>query len=276
MPGRIGDLTTLANVKAWRDPAFTTNTLDSQLQREITACSQFILNRVLERTLMPKVYTEIRNGNGQCSMTLRNRPLITVSSVIIGMCSVPPIVPSNPCAWGFTWDQTTDPILNTGTLYLRGYDFCDDVQNVTIGYTAGFLAPAEQQTPDSSFQVQCSVLSQLLSVNWSVAYASSGVLLTPVASAPAVGQYIPPAGPDGFYQFNSADNVAMNISYGYTPQDVQDACIITVINAINRRGRIGERSKTLAGETTAYDMAAIPTLAMDGLREYRRVEFIMP
>lgn len=79
--------------------------------------------------------------------------------------------------------------------------------------------------------------------------------MTPVASSPAPGQYIPP--PDatpGLYTFNSTDvsnGLTVNISYSFIPADLEEACIQMVAERYSYRGRIGEISKSLGGQETA-------------------------
>lgn len=278
MAGRIGDLTTLANVKAWRTPALVGTADDAQLQREITACSKFILN-FMQRDLIPQTYVERRNGNGQSSIMLRNRPVFAVSSVQVGAVSVPAVNTANNQFYGFTFDNNPDPIYNTGMLYLNGYDLCRGQQNVTVTYEAGALISNEAVTLASGANptLQCSALSELWSSPYSIAYASSGTLLTPVKANPTIGQYVPASAPDGQYQFSTDDASAdLLVSYGFTPRDIEEATITTVILQYNRRSNIGTDSLSLAGETTSYTRRALNAAAEDFLRSYIEVTPIDP
>jgi hypothetical protein len=236
--GVPGDLTTLANVKAWRDPPVAANTDDAILQGMITAASTAILN-YLQRVLVAKNYSEVRNGQGTQGMMLRQFPIISVASVMVGQVNVP--APQNPDMCGFVFDA------EKGMLYLRGYAFCAGFQNISVNYTAGFLVQSELQTPGASLQVSCGSLAQLWAANYRVVDANGNTLTTTTGS-PSAGFYAPPTGPDGFYLFATGVAAPVAISYSFTPRDIERAAIVMVILEYNRRSRIGVNSKGLAGE----------------------------
>ncbi len=125
-----GDLTTLANVKAYLSPPLTTTNDDALLSRLITAASQFIQSW-LNRTIAVTSYTDTRNGGGGARVFLRNRPVTAVSSVTIDGVIVPASNPP-PNGAGYLFDDNS--------IYLVGQVFSKGVQNVVIQYTAGYAA----------------------------------------------------------------------------------------------------------------------------------------
>lgn len=261
----VGDLTTLANVKAWRSPALTSTDDDAAIQREITAASKAILQVVQRASLAFASYTESRNGQGTPGMLLRNYPVIAVTGLTIDNQTIQPATNQNNVGYVFDTLQ--------GMLYLRGFVFCTGFQNVLVTYTAGTLQDDEDLTVDpGTFKVLCSSLSQLWCSDAGVIY-HGGAALVPVKTSPAMGQYVPPAGPDGFYLFNSGDGgAAVDVSYGYTPRDVEEACIDTVILEYNRRSTIGQNGMNLAGENVTYYTTAAFTKTIESrLRSYMNV-----
>jgi len=124
-----GDLTTLANVKAWFAPPLTTTTDDALLTRLISAASDFILSW-LDRDLALQSYTEPRDGSGGNRLSFANTPVTSVQSLSIDGLAIP--AAPDAISPGFVYSATQ--------LYLRGYRFCRGVQNVAIAYTAGYAA----------------------------------------------------------------------------------------------------------------------------------------
>ncbi len=124
-----GDLTTLANVKAWFAPPLTTTTDDALLQRLITAASQFIQSW-LDRTLAQQSYTETRGGTGGGRLAFLNTPVSAVASLTVDGVAIP--AAPDAVSPGYVFGATQ--------LALRGYAFTRGVQNVTMSYTAGYAA----------------------------------------------------------------------------------------------------------------------------------------
>jgi hypothetical protein len=129
-----GDLTTLANVKAWLSPPLTTTTDDALLTRLVTAASQFIQSW-LNRAIASQAYTETRNGYGATRLFLRNRPVTAIASLAVGGVAIPPCASAASGA-GYLFDDSS--------VYLVGYAFTRGFQNVTVAYTAGYaVTPPE-------------------------------------------------------------------------------------------------------------------------------------
>jgi hypothetical protein len=128
-----GDLTTLANVKAWFAPPLTAAVDDALLARLIAAASGFIVSW-LGRDLASRDYAEIRDGTGGVRLAFANTPVTAVASVAIDGVAIPPAPDALKPGYVFSATQ----------LYLRGRVFTRGTQNVTLAYTAGYAAiPAE-------------------------------------------------------------------------------------------------------------------------------------
>jgi hypothetical protein len=125
-----GDLTTLANVKAYLSPPLATTADDVLLSRLVTAASQFIQSW-LNRTIASAAYTDTRNGTGGTRLFLRNRPVTAVASVTVDGVAIAPSSPA-PTGDGYLYDDSS--------LYLVGHCFSKGAQNVVVQYTAGYAA----------------------------------------------------------------------------------------------------------------------------------------
>jgi hypothetical protein len=126
-----GDLTTLADVKAWlqtgQNPFPATD--DSLLERLITAASQFIQSW-LNRQIAAADWQELRDGTGGQPIVLANSPVTAILSLTIDGLAIPPA----PADGGFDAGYSFTPT----ELALRGYVFTRRPQNVIVTYTAGY------------------------------------------------------------------------------------------------------------------------------------------
>ena len=125
----FGDLTTLADVKAWLQTgqAAFPATDDALLTRLITAASQYI-QTWLNRQISLANYLETRDGIGGHRLQFASFPVSAVQSLTIDG-QVVPAAPSSMAA-GYTFSPTQ--------LSVRGYRFNHGAQNVVIAYTAGY------------------------------------------------------------------------------------------------------------------------------------------
>lgn len=86
------------------------------------------------RNFVSQPYTRTLNGNGGDRVSLPDFPITAVSSLSIDGVSVPASASATQA--GFVFSETQ--------VLLRAYRFCRGVQNVVIGYTAGFATiPAD-------------------------------------------------------------------------------------------------------------------------------------
>ncbi len=126
-----GDLTTLADVRAWlqtgHNPLPTTD--DALLLRLITAASQYI-QAWLSRRIGQADYLEVRDGSGGQRLSFAVFPVSAVLSLTIDGIEIPPC--TTPWGAGYVFSATE--------LALRGYVFARRAQNVAVSYTAGFAA----------------------------------------------------------------------------------------------------------------------------------------
>jgi hypothetical protein len=274
----LNSLTTLDNVKAWANVSSSND--DLLLTRLIGSASRGILSYLQRPTLFQNVFSDVYDGVGNSRQILRHWPVLSVASVTVDYQTIVQYqVPQQPtpyytqygCGWVLEpWDGY--PPGRPQAVDLRGFRFCRGNSNVQIVYTAGFVVQNEAQTvPASSvYSVAVNAPNGNWAVDQGVTYASSGTALTPVASAPAQGQYSVAA---GLYTFNAADaSQAVLISYSYIPSDIEDACITLVGERYSYKNRIGTVSKSLGGqETVSYSQKDMPDFIKTTLRPYRRV-----
>lgn len=150
-----GDLTTLADVKAFLNIATGTTVDDALLTRLITACSERIA-QYIQRNIGTGTITETRNGSGTNQMYLGHWPVTAITSVTVNGATVPAAVNGSAGYSCQVWDGTSipikEPILQVtggfgvwqGQYGNGGYGcFPMGVNNVTIVYTAGFATVPE-------------------------------------------------------------------------------------------------------------------------------------
>lgn len=262
------DLTTLSQVQAWGGSAV--NGADSQIAALIPATSDQILGILGRQSALPYLYTDSLSGQGGRGMFLRQYPVQSIASLAIDGNAISAATPGAPGGQGWLLDPPDPfPPGRPQRVSLRGYwGFSRGYDNVAISYIAGYQTK-ETVTVDANGFAK---LAQPLGVwgnDQGVMYAS-GAALTPVASSPAPGQYVP-SGPT--YAFNSADvGVAVVISYGYIPQALAMACAQWIVESVSYSTRIGLKSKVLGGqETIVYDISPIPGRSLAMLQPFKRV-----
>jgi hypothetical protein len=129
-----GDLTTLADVKAWLQTgqsAFPPID-DALLTRLTTAASQYI-QTWLNRRIAVADYLEVRDGNGGQSLQFACFPVCAILSLTIDGIAIPPAPPPSPST-----GLTTGYVFSPTQLSVRGYRFTRRAQNVAFTYTAGY------------------------------------------------------------------------------------------------------------------------------------------
>jgi hypothetical protein len=146
MPQLPNDLTTLATAKSYifasEDTVQTTD--DATITRLITAASS-VCRRYTARDLCFSFYNERRNGNGQPTLVLGQKPILNVASLTISGTTIP--LAPNSQSYGYLFDDTRIYLLglpfgNAGPfVYSAGYDLTRAFQNVLIAYAAGWVTP---------------------------------------------------------------------------------------------------------------------------------------
>lgn len=257
-----GDLTVLADVKSWinPNPATPMQPIDDGLLARLISASSNHIKRWISRDVFMTTYSERYNGLGGTRLTLRNAPVFSITSLVIGST----IVPASPdgITSGYMFEEN-------GTIFLIGYAFPRAMQNIAVSYIAGFFQVDTLAVPTTPFQLAANTLSQPWASALNVSYLS-GIKLTQVASAPTVGQYVVSAA--GLYTFAAADAGALvNISYGCLPADLTQGCIELVAARYRDRKHIGLKSETLGSQTTSYDMSEIPATVKLYLQQYKKV-----
>ena len=148
------DFVALSDVKTYLQGTGETGTSDdTTIANHITGLSAFILSKLGRGQpddsiptenpfLTPVTYTEVRDGNGHNKMFLRNNPIKTVTSLIMGIQNVPLSPGFGYVGYGIAG--------NAKYIFLRGGRggtggcfgsiFEKGTQNIQIIYTAGYSA----------------------------------------------------------------------------------------------------------------------------------------
>jgi hypothetical protein len=258
---RTTDLTTLANVKSWLNVNGVGD--DGLLSRLIASQSRYI-QAWIGRELIPATKREVRDGTGTPVIMLGESPVLSVSSVSVSGVVI------QLSADGISAGYTYDPM----AVYLIGYSFAMARQNVIINYSYGYQVNQEAVVvPATPFSLPVASLSRPWSADVSVVYASSVPLTRITTGVPTTGQYLL-VNTSGVwsYQFAAGDTGSqIAITYGYTPEEIEQAAIELVSLRYRERSRIGENSKSIGGETVSFNVKDFPDSVKTILENYKRV-----
>lgn len=282
-----GALTTLAGVNDW---VFSSSPSAMQptdavpfLIRLINQASALTRSYLQRGNLLYHVVNEVRNGTGSATMLLKEYPVLGDLTLAIQGQSIlkRPALSNSPTPQvGFNgygaagWVNTTpwDGMSAGGpaTIALSGGCFVRGFGNVSIQYPAGYAVMGEAQTVVAGYQLFPLQPNGVYAGNVSVAYAN-GTLLVPVASSPAVGQYVPPINNSDPYLFAAADlGQDVLLSYSYIPADVDHAVCRWVGEAYRYRSRIGQRTQSIQGaETASYVITAMSDDIKQALQSFK-------
>lgn len=125
------DLCTVAELKAWLPNQSSTD--DVALQSLISNGSLQVLQYLNRAHILASVLgalTETYDGNDSYRLLPKSFPIIAVASVSVDGVAISQA--TTAVAAGFLFDARR--------VLLRGWRFCRGVQNVTIGYTAGYTS----------------------------------------------------------------------------------------------------------------------------------------
>ena len=305
---KLGDLTTLANVKTWLATNNYTSTgagVDAVLSPLISRWSNAILAELERPWILPKSYVnDAYDGDGGTRQFVRNWPINSISQLAISGRIVPPspIVPGSLVGNNFgyrfeEWDGV--PPGGPQEIEVIGIRYYPGRLNVQVSYNAGYLVSDEPWTIPAPISPATNPQIQAVQP-YGIWAQDSGVLSTAtppvtytaipynVSALPSVaGTYtiIPPdtvmsAGPPevlaapGTYIFAAADQGnTVTISYGFIPNALEQIAIELVCERFLYRGRIGEISRTQNAQVTAkYDTTnEFPKYAMPVLQRYRSI-----
>lgn len=270
------DLVSLADVKRWLDITGTED--DVLLGQLITQISRAILNVIDRPAILPQDYTDTYDGGNETSVVIRQWPVIRISSCTVDGAAIPPAPPlgeSTSAQAGYVLERCDKaPPGTMQRLSLRGFVFARGIQNVVLGYNAGYQISGEELAVPATppYSVSATAPYGAWASDGGVFYPN-GVPLTAVSGPLSAGLY---SVADGTYAFAQADaGLAVLATYGYVPADLASCCMDWVAERYAYRSRIGQQSKSLGGqETVAFILKDIPDFAAHALLPYRRI--VMP
>lgn len=261
-------LTTLTAFKSWYNLPSSAGSDDVLLNALIQNVSLAIMNYLERDSFLKNTYTEVRDGLGGVSMMLRQWPVTALNSV--SQFGQPLTLTAGSSAMGVYLDPAAafPPGKMQNITYMNGC-FQRGHRNIAINYTAGYQITNEAAKLSTAYQATAAQALGLWGQDDGVAY-SSGVALTPVSSAPNVGQYNVSA---GAYTFNSGDAAAaINLNYSYVPYAVQQAANQMVGELYAYRQRPGQKSRTVGRqETVAFDNSIMTAAIKMMLQPYKRM-----
>lgn len=272
------DLTTIDNVRGWCGDGDSAN--DPLFRRLITQATRFICNETIP-SFLPTAVSEVRDGTGGDRLRPQRYPVLSLTSLAIAgdlVTVAPAFVAGEIAGSGYVldaWDGTVPG--NAQFLSLRGNDWAFGFGRgtIAIGYVAGYQVAAEPATVPATGALTVTPLMPLgrWGSDGGVTYAN-GTALAKVASGPALGQYTVDAG-TGVYGFAAADaGVAVLVTYGFVPADIEQACIELVAERFKYKDRIGILSKALGGqETISFSLRAMPDYVRETLTAYHTPVF---
>jgi hypothetical protein len=263
---KAGDLTTLENVKGWLNTGSATfpSTDDVLLGRMITAASRFVLTW-LSRDIVATDYTVMLNGDGGNQLFTKQYPIISVSAVSVNGTALKTAT-NPPTGAGFLFSDES--------VFYVGGNFSQGFQNIGLTYTAGFQATETITIPDDNkFLVPVATLNRPWVVDRGISL--NGVAFLKVKAAPSLGQYAVVA-ENGVmnYLFAQADAVAnpdVTVTYGYCPEDLEQALIEMIGERYSTRERIGQVSKSFGGEVVAFSQKDFNDNNRDTFNQYKNV-----
>lgn len=290
---QLGDLTNIANVKAWMAAnSFASgnqDALDSLIFHVIPRVSQSILAYLEREWILPRSYTETYDPTGGRGVILRNWPVLAVDSVSFYGQVIQPSVGGRPPGYSFDpWNGI--PPGRHQILHMLGGRFGAGARGLSVAYTAGYqvtdepatVPPLVQPIPPPTSPLTTSLIALLQPYGmWaqdvSVRYALTDVLLTRVYETPTVaGTYfvVDPDTQPGVYEFftdtgGDAD-AELLITYGFVPSVLEGCAAEWVVERLVSRQHIGEISRAINQQTTVkYDVGPIPAYIKGNLWRFR-------
>lgn len=241
------DLTDLATVKDELSLQSVDTSNDTWLGRAISQVSKVVMsatNRVFAPEYVQDNFDINRNRYqlpmGTWELQLSRWPILAVSSVVQTVdLGGSPATQTLVAGTDFEIDYANGRLLrlNSNTGRVMGWEAFQTVVKYTAGYGAAVSETHSVPANPGPYTVTVAGAATF-SCDQTVAYASSGVLLTPIASGtPAAGQYTVAL---GVYTFAAAD-AGQSLNFAYCtesiPLDLVDAALRTVTVRFKAKGR---------------------------------------
>ena len=286
-------LTCLTNLKTWLN--VTTDTDDALLNSMIVAFTDAIMSYLERPTFAATQNAEQYDGVGNQKITLRNWPVIAVSTVkvfgglgfggsMFGQSGLPNGVVSIPASNGFgNSGFALESYDGTGAgrpqrVILTGYNYPRGNGNVQITYTAGYQVSESRTVPATPgpYTLAPNVPYGPFLADSGPTYASGGAAFTLVSALTGTaGQYtlaVASGTQIATYTFNAADQgVGINLNYSYVPASIERAAIQWIGEQYKYKQRIGQKTSNSNGiETSSYDTKDMPDFIAQILKPYAK------
>lgn len=258
-----GDLTTLAHVKLWL--GIETENSDALLRLMIAAASKFVLGYLGRPSLAATDYVEDYDGYGNNFMSLRQWPVVSLSSIGFFGTTITQASTGNPRSNGYILSAEES---GPSRVTLWGNSFPRARSSITVSYRAGYVTTQCGNIPATPFKI---TTDRVWLSDEGVDF-EEGLALVRVDESPGPGEY---AVVDGVYEFNTADSgQAVCIRYSYVPADIEQATYQMVGEQFKYKDRIGVKSKSLSGgvgETVSFSETDMTPYLATLLQPYKRV-----
>lgn len=285
------DLITLAQAGNYLNLSPTQYTADVVLPALISGASQEFLTQTGMPYVAAQSFAERRNGTGTASMTLRNRPIQTITSLVINNVSVAPS-PDGVQA-GYVIDELQIALYLVGgftalsmpfrAIGFQGYPgvFARGFGNVFINGTAGYpnnaasvTAVVPAATPPATVAYYSNPLFATLvpSAGATVTNQNTNLPFTQVTGTPSAGEFA--LNPDATFVFSAADaGIPILINYWAIgiPLDIQKCAYEMVGWAYKNRDRIGQQSRHFADSLSeVYQTTPFSAMSKLTIQRYTR------
>jgi hypothetical protein len=260
------DLITLAQAKQYLQiqPAQTND--DAQLADFVTGASQEFLTQTSLTYLAQTTFTERRNGTGTALITTKNRPLISITSLVVSNLPVNPSPDGVEAGFYFEPGGTAIYLVGGYTvgniafraLGFQGYPgrFVKGYGNVLITGTAGYpnlpaslsaIVPAAVPPSAVIYYFNPAFSRMVVSAGVTILNQNTNTPFVLVTGTPVTGEYV--LNPDGTIVFAAADTglpVLITFTQIGIPADVQK-CVYEMVGWVyKQRDRIGKSSVRFA------------------------------
>jgi hypothetical protein len=282
-----GDLTSLANVKAWLNTTGTFgSTDDTILTRLITAASSF-LTRWLGRDVVLTNYSELRDAYGSASnsFVFANFPVQQVYGVVIAGVSIPAIPQTSGTLITNAPTTAGNPTLNFAKVpswIVAGLQITDPTTagavqaNTTVQSTTPTTVVMNQNAAGSGVQSGDLIVFQptpgsLVNALPTTFYPPAGYTFTPITLL-VTGYPIP--------RMKQCVSLIYQAGFVTVPYEIEQTCIELVANRyrLERQhpGVIADHIGTAAGDGVTYSQKDMNAWMLTALRQFKEVAPVSP